>query len=200
LSTTTFSAATFAAASEMIFASTAAFSAATFAAASAITFAAASAIALSAAATAAASARAIAAAAASAATQAALQAGSGAGVGAAGGEEVVIDVDAVEATDVAAAFVAVTVNVYAVDAVNPETVIGDELPDTVIPPGDEVTVYVVIALLPLLDGAVKLTVAVVCPVEVAVTDVGAPGAVAAVTEIDAVPEPLGLDAVFTARI
>jgi hypothetical protein len=42
--------------------------------------------------------------------------------------------------EVAAAFVAVTVNVYAVDAVKPETVIGDVPPDAVTPPGDAVTV------------------------------------------------------------
>ena len=34
--------------------------------------------------------------------------------------------DAADAADVPLAFVAVTVNVYAVDAVRPETVIGDE--------------------------------------------------------------------------
>jgi hypothetical protein len=61
-------------------------------------------------------------------------------------------------------------------------------------------VYVVIELLPLLVGAVKLTVAVVCPVVVAVTDVGAPEEVAAVTEIEVVPESLELEAEFTARI
>jgi hypothetical protein len=173
------------------------------AAASAITFAAASATAFAAAATAAASALAAAAASARATARAATHSASqtgATGVTTAGGEEVVTDAEAEEATDVAAAFVAVTVNVYAVDAVNPETVIGDELPDAVIPPGDEVTVYVVIELLPLLVGAVKLTVAVVCPVVVAVTDVGAPGEVAAVTEIEVVPESLELEAEFTARI
>ena len=46
----------------------------------------------------------------------------------------------------------------------------------------------------------KLTVAVVCPVAVADTAVGAPGAVAAVTETDAVDAPVGLVALFTARI
>ena len=58
----------------------------------------------------------------------------------------------------------------------------------------------VIALPPLLAGAVNETVAVVCPVAVADTAVGAPGAVAAVTETDAVAAPVGLVAVFTARI
>ena len=57
-----------------------------------------------------------------------------------GGAEVVTEVDAVEATDVAAAFEAVTVNVYAVEAVRPETVMGEVLPVAVTPPGEEVTV------------------------------------------------------------
>jgi hypothetical protein len=60
--------------------------------------------------------------------------------GAGGGALVVIAVDAVDATEVDAAFVAVTVNVYAVDAVKPETVMGDVPPDAVTPPGDAVTV------------------------------------------------------------
>jgi hypothetical protein len=46
----------------------------------------------------------------------------------------------------------------------------------VIPPGDEVAVYEVIVAPPLDAGAVKETFAVVAPVDVAVTDVGAPGA------------------------
>jgi len=53
---------------------------------------------------------------------------------------VVIDVDAVEADDVPLAFVAVTVNVYAVPAVNPLTVIDDAVPVPVKPPGELVTV------------------------------------------------------------
>ena len=53
------------------------------------------------------------------------------------------------------------------------------------PAGFEVTVYPVIALPPLLPGAVKLTLAVVAP-GVAVPMVGAPGIVAAgVTLLDA---------------
>ena len=44
------------------------------------------------------------------------------------------------------------------------------------------------------------TVAVVCPDAVADTAVGAPGAAAAVTDTEADPAPLGLDALFTARI
>jgi hypothetical protein len=38
------------------------------------------------------------------------------------------------------AFVALTVNVYAVPLVKPETVIGEDAPVAVIPPGLEVTV------------------------------------------------------------
>jgi hypothetical protein len=75
-----------------------------------------------------------------------LQTGSGAGAGAtgagagAGGADVVTAVDAAEAIDVAAALEAVTVNVYAVDALKPVTEIGEVLPVAVTPPGDEVTV------------------------------------------------------------
>jgi hypothetical protein len=47
------------------------------------------------------------------------------------------------------------------------------------PPGDEVAVYEVIVAPPLEAGAVNETFAVVAPVDVAVTEVGAPGAVAA---------------------
>jgi len=53
---------------------------------------------------------------------------------------VVIDADAEDALDVPVAFVAVTVNVYAVAAVNPLTVIDDALPVPVKPPGELVTV------------------------------------------------------------
>ena len=77
---------------------------------------------------------------------------------------------------------------------------GDVLPDAVNTPGDEVTVYELIALPPLFAGALYETVAVVCPVAVADTALGAPGAAAAVTETDAVPNPFGLEALLTARI
>ena len=49
----------------------------------------------------------------------------------------------------------------------------------VTPPGEEVAVYEVIAAPPSEVGAVKETFAVVAPVEVAVTEVGAPGTVVA---------------------
>jgi hypothetical protein len=52
----------------------------------------------------------------------------------------VTEEDAVEATPVPAAFVAVTVNVYALDVVRPVTVIGDADPLAVILPGLDVTV------------------------------------------------------------
>jgi hypothetical protein len=74
--------------------------------------------------------------------------------------------------------VAVTVNVYAVPAVNPVTVIVPDpawLSVPVIPPGEEVAVYEVIATPPLNPGAVNATVALVVPVAVAVPIVGAPG-------------------------
>jgi hypothetical protein len=52
----------------------------------------------------------------------------------------------------------------------------------------------------LLTGTVNETVAVVCPVAVADTAVGAPGAVTAITETEAVDAPFGFVALFTARI
>jgi hypothetical protein len=68
-----------------------------------------------------------------------------------------------------------------VDPVNPVIVIVP-LPDCdkvpVILPGLLTAVYEVIGILPVLAGAVKVTVAVVGPVAVAVPIVGAPGTVA----------------------
>jgi hypothetical protein len=74
---------------------------------------------------------------------------------------------------------AFTVNVYAVSGVNPDTVIGLLEPVAVILPGLLVAVYDVMAVPPLLAGAVNATVAVALPVAVAVSIVGAPGTVAA---------------------
>ena len=48
--------------------------------------------------------------------------------------------DAVESVPVPTALVAVTVKVYAVPLVSPVTVIGDEAPVAVRPPGEDVTV------------------------------------------------------------
>ena len=56
------------------------------------------------------------------------------------------------------------------------------------------------ALPPLLAGAVNETVAVVCPVGVAVTAVGASGLVTAVTDTDVVPALSGVDAELIALI
>ena len=61
-------------------------------------------------------------------------------VGAPGTTLGVMDADALDAEDVPFALVAVTVNVYAVPAVRPVTVNGDEDPVAVNPPGLEVTV------------------------------------------------------------
>ena len=80
--------------------------------------------------------------------------------------------------------VALTVNVYAVPAVKPVTVIVPEpawLNVPVIPSGLLVAVYDVMAAPPLLAGAVNETVAVVVPVAVAVPIVGAPESSAVVT-------------------
>jgi hypothetical protein len=75
-------------------------------------------------------------------------------------------------------FVAVTVNVYVVDADKPETVIVPAVaPDNVPvnPPVDDVAVYPVIVAPPSDAGAVKLIVAVVDPVDVATPMVGESG-------------------------
>ena len=60
-------------------------------------------------------------------------------------------------------FVATTVNVYAVPLVNPDTVMGDDAPVPVKPLGLAVTVYPVMALDPVLEGAVNATDAEVFP-------------------------------------
>ena len=66
-----------------------------------------------------------------------------AAVGPAGGGGAAVVVTAVlgnELTEFVKLFLAVTVNVYAVEALNPETVIGDAPPVALTPPGEEVTV------------------------------------------------------------
>jgi hypothetical protein len=60
---------------------------------------------------------------------------------------------------VPAAFVAVTVNVYAVPFVRAGTMIGLAAPVAITPPGADVTVYPVMTLPPFDTGGVKLTVA-----------------------------------------
>ena len=73
--------------------------------------------------------------------------------------------------------------------------IGDDGPVAVTPPGEEVTVYPVIADPPVFVGAVKLTVALPL-LPLAEILVGVPGTVAAgVTEddaVEAVPVPIAL--------
>jgi hypothetical protein len=72
-------------------------------------------------------------------------------------------------------FVAVTVKVYEVPFVKPVTVIGEDAPVPVRPPGLEVTVYVKEDTgMPGFAGAVKVTDAEALPA-VAVPFVGAPG-------------------------
>ena len=106
--------------------------------------------------------------------------------------------DAFEAVPVATELVAMTVKVYAVPLVSPVTVIGDDAPVAVRPPGEEVTVYPVIADPPVFVGAVKLTVALPL-LTVALIPVGAPGALAASVTAeeapDAVPAPMAFVAV-----
>jgi hypothetical protein len=67
-----------------------------------------------------------------------------------------MEADAEDAELVPKAFVAVTVNVYAVSDCNPATVIGEDAPVPVKPPGDDVAVNEVAALGP---SGVKVTVA-----------------------------------------
>ena len=85
--------------------------------------------------------------------------------------------------------------VYATPFVKPVTVIGEDVPVAVIPPGEAVTVYPVIADPPVFIGAVKLTVALPLP-PVAEMLVGTPGAIGAgVTADDGVelaPSPTEL--------
>jgi hypothetical protein len=67
--------------------------------------------------------------------------------------------DGSEAEPSPTAFVATTVNVYAVPLVRPDTTIGDEVPVPVNPPGLEVTVYEVTEVPPLNTGGVNEIVA-----------------------------------------
>jgi hypothetical protein len=96
----------------------------------------------------------------------------------------ITELEAVEAVEVPMALVAVTVNVYVVPFVKPVTTIGLCDPVAIIPSGDDVTVYEVIAD-PLRPAPLKATVARESP-GVAVTEVGAVGIPAGVTADDAV--------------
>jgi hypothetical protein len=95
----------------------------------------------------------------------------------------VIVLDGADTGPVPIALVALTVKVYTVPLVKPVTVIGLAAPVAVIAPGDDVTVYEVIAL-PFAAGAVKVTVAAALP-RTALTAVGAPGTAAGVTATEA---------------
>jgi hypothetical protein len=75
--------------------------------------------------------------------------------------------------------------VYAVLFVKPVTFIGEEPPDTVTPPGLDVTVYPVITLPPLFVGATNATLAEAFPA-VATTPVGAPGTIIVAVGVTAV--------------
>ena len=118
-------------------------------------------------------------------------------VGATGGPFGITAADAVDAAPVPAEFVAVTVNVYEVPFVSPETVHEVVADAQVNAPGDEVTVYVVIAAPPFEAGAVHDTTDVpVAFAEVTVvadTAVGATGGPTGVTatfdQIDERPVP-----------
>ena len=91
---------------------------------------------------------------------------------------VVTAVDGSDAADVPAVFVAVTVNVYAVLAFSPFTVIGLVVPVVTTFPGLLVTVYWVITPPPL--GAVNPTLTIESFKTVPVTEVGAEGTVVTV--------------------
>jgi hypothetical protein len=67
--------------------------------------------------------------------------------------------DATDAAPLPKAFMAVTVNAYAIPLVRPGTMIGLAPPMAVIFPGAEVTMYTMIGSPPLAAGGVKLTVA-----------------------------------------
>jgi len=117
-------------------------------------------------------------------------------VGAPGGAAGTAAADAAEETEVPIAFVAVTVNVYEVPLVRPATVQEVDEADEVVQvfdPGDDVTVYPVIADIPSSAGADHETTDWALPFEVADTPVGASGADAAAATViseDAEPAPL----------
>jgi len=95
-------------------------------------------------------------------------------------------------------FVAVTVNVYDVPFVRPDTVQVVVAVEHVNEPGVEVTVYELIEAPPLLTGAVQDTTDWVLVFEVPDTEVGAPGTVEGTTATEAVeaaPVPLAFVAV-----
>jgi hypothetical protein len=104
--------------------------------------------------------------------------------------------DAADAGPVPMALVAVTVKVYVVPLVRPDTVhvVAPVVVQT-LPPGEEVTRYPVMGSPPLDPGAFQDTTDWVLAKEVAVTPVGAPGAVGTSTALEGsedgpVPSPL----------
>ena len=119
-------------------------------------------------------------------------------VGAPGGPRGVAGDEATDAEPVPAAFEAVTVNVYAVPLARPSTVHDRVEVVQVLPPELEVTRYSRIGRPAVVVGALhEITDAPLAP-EVAVTLVGAPGAVAGVAgidEADAAPLPAAFVAV-----
>ena len=105
--------------------------------------------------------------------------------------------DGAEASPVPTAFVAVTVNVYAVPLVRPVTVMGEAVPLALMPPGEEVAVYDVIVAPPFEAGGANVTFACALPGS-ATPIVGAPGTAAGVTlfvGVDAGPVPMAFVAV-----
>jgi hypothetical protein len=71
----------------------------------------------------------------------------------------VTELEAVDETLVPIELVAVTVKVYTNPLVNPVTVIGEDAPEAVTPPGLDVTVYEEITAPPFETGDEKLTLA-----------------------------------------
>ena len=115
--------------------------------------------------------------------------------GAAGTPAGVTEFDAADAAPVPTLLVAFTVKVYAVPFVSPATIIGEAVPVPVNPPGEDVTVYPVIAA-PFAAGAVKAIEAEALPA-VAVPMTGASGTAAGVTAFEAAdltPVPTAFDA------
>jgi hypothetical protein len=117
-------------------------------------------------------------------------------VGEPGGAAGTAAAEAADATEVPIAFVAVTVNVYEVPLVRPDTVHEVDDADDVVQvfdPGEDVTVYPVIVDIPSSAGAVHETTDWALPFEVADTPIGASGADAAAATViseDAEPAPL----------
>ena len=111
-------------------------------------------------------------------------------VGAPGTVEGTTAAEADEAEPVPLTFVAVTVNVYEVPFVNPVTVHEVVAVEHVNEPGEDVTVYPVIAAPPVDTGAVQDTTDWVLAAPVALTAVGAPGTVEGTTAADTEATPV----------